>query len=641
MHTYSIMPLNTTYVEEICQDIVRQKREGIAEVALFKMTLVPEGNPVINKAEIFCEKYDVFRDRLKELGVECGILVQATIGHGYKLNQSSPFQKYVNLTDGQEKEVCCPYDEDFREHFKGVMETLSRHRPKVIMVDDDFRLIGRQGKGCACPLHMKEFWRRSGTSITRAELYEHIQKYPEDDRLTDIFIETQKDALLGAIRAMREGIDSVDPGIQGVFCCCGNSTEFAADIAHSIAGKDNPSIVRLHNGNYCVSDSRKFSTGMYRAALQSAVIKDRVDYILAETDTCPQNRYSTSARYLHAHFTGSILEGLVGAKHWITRLIDYEPASGEAYRKILAKNRGFYQELMELVRQMKPFGCCIPFSKVPSYPYRGAHMPNIGWTCCVLDRLGLPLYFSTEYDGAIFLENDSDGDFNDNQIMEMFGKTLVLSGEAARRLNERGFDAYTGVKVREWKGRNISGERLCVNGKVCKAQIGALELIPIDCNVVIDSEMYHVPDGQTKEVLFPGTTVYKNPCGGTTIVFSGTPLTKFNILEAFAFLNESRKLQLIRLLKETGNLPVYCPGDDEIFLRAGEMNNGDMFAAVVNVGLDTVEELQFVTKKAFSQVEMLHTDGAFRDCEFGRVGDLVTVKVSATVLEPVVLIFRI
>ena len=47
MHLYSIMPLNLAHVDEICNDIERQYKDGIATEALFSVPLTPEGDPVI------------------------------------------------------------------------------------------------------------------------------------------------------------------------------------------------------------------------------------------------------------------------------------------------------------------------------------------------------------------------------------------------------------------------------------------------------------------------------------------------------------------------------------------------------------------------------------------------------------------
>ena len=56
LYSYTIMPLFVEHLEEICQDIKMQVDSGIANCALFCMTLVPEGNPPADKAKILCEK---------------------------------------------------------------------------------------------------------------------------------------------------------------------------------------------------------------------------------------------------------------------------------------------------------------------------------------------------------------------------------------------------------------------------------------------------------------------------------------------------------------------------------------------------------------------------------------------------------
>lgn len=86
--TYSIMSLDTSHLEnidEICQDIRWQYENGVSSCPLFSMTLVPEGNPVVDKAKILTEKYMQFKERLDKMGIPSGILMQATIGHGWTL----------------------------------------------------------------------------------------------------------------------------------------------------------------------------------------------------------------------------------------------------------------------------------------------------------------------------------------------------------------------------------------------------------------------------------------------------------------------------------------------------------------------------------------------------------------------------
>ena len=175
MYCFSIMRLDMEHIEEYCADIERQVKEGIATMPLFNSTLTPEGNPAIDKAAMLAKTYREYKKRLDRLGVPSGILIQASIGHGWKLNQPSAFQKYVGLTNGESPEICCPLDENFRAYIRRAAKTLALERPAHIMLDDDFRLIMRPQRGCACPLHMAEFNRLAKTNLTREELWEAIR----------------------------------------------------------------------------------------------------------------------------------------------------------------------------------------------------------------------------------------------------------------------------------------------------------------------------------------------------------------------------------------------------------------------------------------------------------------------------------
>lgn len=46
--------------------------------------------------------------------------------------------------------------------------------------------------------------------------------------------------------------------------------------------------------------------------------------------------------------------------------------------------------------------------------------PSEGWAVCVLERLGIPMYFSEIEGGAVFLDSDSDLAFSDAEIKKCF-----------------------------------------------------------------------------------------------------------------------------------------------------------------------------------------------------------------------------
>ena len=64
------------------------------------------------------------------------------------------------------------------------------------MIDDDFRLTRRGGKGCACPKHLEKFNSATGKNFTREQLWEYIDTHPMDDEINEAFLITQRETLI-------------------------------------------------------------------------------------------------------------------------------------------------------------------------------------------------------------------------------------------------------------------------------------------------------------------------------------------------------------------------------------------------------------------------------------------------------------
>ena len=114
----------------------------------------------------------------------------------------------------------------------------------------------------------------------------------------------------------------------------------------------------------------------------------------------------------------------------------------------------------------------------------------------------------------------------------------------------------------------------------------------------------------------------------------------FLYFEAFSFLNESRKTQLVELMKESGNLPIYYPDDAEVLLKAGQTKDGKLLCAVVDVSLDPIEEFPLVIKREVSSVKKLMANGEYEKVDFTRNGDTYTLSVTANVFDPLILIIE-
>ncbi len=643
MLNLSIMPLDLAHIDEVCADIIEQQRTGASTHAMMIMYFTPEGTPPQKKAEYFCQKYDRFRERLDRAGAKHGVLVQSTMGHIAKPSSPHPFQTVVSLPTGEPLvSTCCPLDDGFRQYIKEQMHVLAEHHPSCVMIDDDVGILYRDVKGCACPKHLAELNRRAGTNLSREQLNAHTKGNSEEDkRVTAIYVDLIKESLVGAVRAMREGLDEVDPSIQGIASgiYTGAFCEFSGEIAQAFAGKGNPRIVRMNNGMYTAPGARNFTKNMFRAAILRENVKGQVDRFLAETDTCPQNRYSTSAALLHAHFTATILEGATGAKHWITRLSAYEPASGKAYRKKLSTYAKFYDALMQYAAVLRPFGCRIPLTRMQSYGFvpEEAGLNLSPWSNCVLERMGFPLYFANTASGAVFLDDFSVNGFSDEELRSFLRGTLILSARAANVLNDRGFGDDVGVVAEEWHGDTVACE--LIYGKRQASMFNRLALRPTRSGVEELSHAAHKVDDATYLPLYPAVTRLDNTQGGETIVFGGTPDAPF-IYYAFSLLGETRKKQLVDILSRRGHLPVYYPEDAEIYLRAGTLPDGEIFCALFNLTLDELEDIPLVCQMPVTSVEELTPDGTRAPLAFAVEDGCVRIKRTAKVLDPVILLIN-
>ena len=121
------------------------------------------------------------------------------------------------------------------------------------------------------------------------------------------------------------------------------------------------------------------------------------------------------------------------------------------------------------------------------------------------------------------------------------------------------------------------------------------------------------------------------------MTFSGTPDTDFKYNQAFSFLCESRKLQFVKFLKETGNLPIYYPGDVDVYMRAGYLNDNSLMVALFNICLDPIDEISLICDKKINKIEKLTSEGKRITCDFYEQDGVIYVKEPLNTLAPVVL----
>lgn len=609
----NIAPLFNDHVEELAADQRWLFDNTVVDGTGFICTLVPEGEPVCEKGTILAKRFRKYRELLKNSSGQCGLLFQATMGHGWVPDSEAKFTRTVQR-DGHVPYIFCPLDKDFLAYVRRQARALVAEKPDFVMVDDDTRLITSHDS-CFCDLHITEFSKRTGRTFTRDSLKAALAAEPELAEQWDILL---RDSIAGLLRVVREEMDKVDPSMPGSFCCCMDDVQHSAYLAKIMAAPGQTPVVRLNNGRYCNETARDFPHWLKRTAMEVKVINDGGALALAEPDTCPQNRYSMSAADVHAHISLCLLEGCAGGKLWITRNGQWEPDSGRAYRDILKKYRGFYEKVLELAPVWEGIGA--PLAQ-PPYNRKNVHPYSCSWGPLVLGRMGIPYFHGTAgKDGVNTIGlNDVEFDlFRADQIKDLLSTPVLMDGLTAVMLSERGYSDYLGFTAEKWSGPVASFEQL-PDGKLINCKIAACKFSDLKSDVKVLSDLRHRSAALAEDSysVGPGLVDYANPQGGRVCAFADT-LPCMVVLSSFHFLNETRKTQLVNLLKSMygGKLPfAYYPGDGEILLRWGRAKDGYRLMCAFNSGHDALPSLPIVFPdgEVPSSVSHLEPDGTWHD----------------------------
>jgi hypothetical protein len=171
-------------------------------------------------------------------------------------------------------------------------------------------------------------------------------------------------------------------------------------------------------------------------------------------------------------------------------------------------------------------------------------------------------------------------------------------------------------------------------------QKNSRRLIPTDERTETLSWCYR-KNGVDIELLAPAVTALPRDGGRYTFTFSGDPKSNFFYAEGFSFLCESRKRQLISLLRRAGALPIYAEGYNEICLRAGYLADGRLLAMLLVISYDPEEEPTLYLENPPKRIRRLLPSGTYADVDFTPRGDgLYTLAICAQPMYPLILVIE-
>ncbi|MBR3822256.1 MAG: hypothetical protein IKJ37_11650, partial [Kiritimatiellae bacterium] len=513
-HWLSVIPLVEDDIDGIADDAVAQGDKTIIDGIAWLMRLCPEGNPVADLASQYAAIYRKIEPKVRARSkVKQGVLLQSTMGHGGYPGEVSGFQTAVKA-DGSTVYRMCPLDSRFMDYIGRSCRTLAALKPDFFMVDDDTRLVWGAVPGCFCPLHLSALEKATGRKWTRKEAVKMVQS--GDAEFCKIWEKIYFDTMAMFFRTIRASFPSDTPGM---LCTTGVHFHFkyAKEFAQMLAAPGQVPVVRGAGANYAGNNVYHCIYRRSSFAFQLKNIGSGVVY-LQEADTCPQQLWSCSATREYENMVLQALEGVKGAKIWITRtFMTRERRSQLAYRRIFSQNRGI-----------------MSWAAKADFRQGGVVVPNVGvgegdcdWTGFAeryFALTGIPYRYGEAEKGEVTaLCASSLSRLSRAEIERAFSGAVLLDGTGANWMSANGYAKLIGADARQWarktiqlhldeKGFSLGGMRV---------DRALADLTSLHQGAEVLSRLYNVSSmGSEPKYEAPGSIAFTNSLGGRVIVMA-------------------------------------------------------------------------------------------------------------------------
>ena len=615
---YNVVPCNVGREKQQAQDVIElEARTGI-DIALYSLTLHPEGFPARRKADLLIDSYRKFSRALEGSNVKAGVLIQSILGHWARVDKDEEqWTRTIDL-NGDIKRFC-PLDENFRNYIFETVAALAKEKPCFILGDDDIRAFSPKAE-CFCGLHTAEFNRRNGKHFTPEQYRQAVRECKVGDKIFTAYEQLRQDTVNGVCRLIREAIDSVDPSIPAGTCMPSGELRFNGYAAKVIAAKNQQPVMRIASGKYMEQTALDLGVN-HLVSMSRRLFWHDIPEVLDETDTCPHTLYSKAARSVHAKLCSAIFAGLNGAKIWCVNTHKADFPVNRKYTAEQEKYRKYYPALAETLHDAVPEGIIIPAHDQfphwhPAAPQEEFITPE-NWVNKMLGVYGIPFQtsFSLDEDGLYAIAGESAIErFSDEQLQQLMTRKVLLDGPAAVALTRRGFAKDLGVKA-EYRDFAFNRE-FSADGKTAYP-IAKSPKIPFltkpASGVEVLTFLGYAPFANSPaEKVCPGAILYRNKRGGTICT------TAFQIDFVFSWMHDQRKIWLETVLDKLNGkkLPYVAAEFQPVMLLERKLKSGADVLGIFNLGFDPMETVSIRCAAKPAKAEILQASGRWKALPF-------------------------
>lgn len=401
----------------------------------------------------------------KKHGIETGVWIGETIGHGAPLNYTLESQipkgtTPLKDTDGRENPYThCPLDPVFIEAQKKIIKRIAEVHPDIILLDDDFRLSahGDLRFGCACERHLELLKKECKKDVKPEDLKDLF--FGKTSALRKAWLKVQSESLYSAARAFRAAVDEVDENIPIGSCCSpcrfGEEGVDHVKLINILAGKGTK-LLRLFGSPYMALGCGSFAAAIESARLCAASFDGDGIETTSEGDTYPRPRYIVPSSSLELMELSLRLDG--NYRGALKYMIDYnaKPDFETGYIRHHRLNYNKAKKICELFGERANVGVNVfwktDFLGVADVS-RNTHLMRLPYAEAgvLLSTCGIPTVYSGDggYCAALF------GDQADVFDVKDIGPGLILDSRSAEKLEKAGIDVGL-ERIVETKAERVS-----------------------------------------------------------------------------------------------------------------------------------------------------------------------------------------
>ena len=581
---------------------------------------------------------------LRKIGVSYQLNLQMLLGahsSGLDMRDEYGWGFLVNQY-GQETLGCaCPIDLDFRRIMGEMLRLWASTGPDIVWIDDDFRLHNH-GLGpdeldfyCFCQRHLDLFAQREGRRHEREELLAEVLRPGKPSPLRGRWLDLLSESMTETAAWIRQQVQGASPKTR-------LAQMTSAPDVHSAEGRDwkafltalcgdGQPIIRPCSGIYTGTVAPiKQHTVTYRFMCHSiAVVEQALGPGVAEYGPELENtRFTTWCKSVRNTEHILVLGQLLGCPEITLSMSDLDgsPLSEEPTNlSVLRDNKPRLQALAEVgLRQWNQAGLALisdPDAARKVQVSTGAKMQDLGllrqWEDVLL-QMGIPAFYASprqaaDGDAVVALEGYTVWCLSDSELERVLARSVLLDGDAAWVLQQRGFGRHIGVRIGERGGHGLHAE---IYSRGVLPDVGQIRVpnrgrVWYEMEAVGATVLSRFIDPMYR--LHTGSAIFENELGGRVAVYSG-------VGDAQGTFASHARLRWLHALLRWLSRESFCvlPLIPHHGLTVVRINGNQTMLAFVNLGADAVENLKVRLSGSFTNLKVLDKSGVWKHVEFIR-----------------------